>query len=417
MENIAEKKRVVVTGISMVSSIGIGVDEYWQSVLQSKSGIGLVTRFDTSNFRCKVGGEVHNYDVRRYFEDVQSGISFDRSAGFALGAIKMAIADAGYRISDLQEAGCYVGIAIGGAEYGEIAYHDYMKEGETYFNPNIYHGNIPNGCMAFINKYFGFRGPCHTLSTGCTSSTDTFGFAFKAIKSGQASVMVTGGTDAPITPLTYAAFGNIRALTPNVKDPEKSSRPFDKNRDGFVPSEGSCFFVLESLDSALARNARIYAEVLGFGCSSNAYHMVHPSPDGVQNIKAIRMALDEAGLEPEQISYVNAHGSSTKLNDSSETKIIKEVFGEHAYKIKISSTKSMVGHMLGATGAIEIATTSLGLYHAVVPPTINYETPDPECDLDYTPNHPVNMEYKYAISNATGFGGLNSVIVLSKYGK
>ncbi|MFV0420264.1 MAG: beta-ketoacyl-[acyl-carrier-protein] synthase family protein [Dysgonomonas sp.] len=411
------KNRVVITGMSMITPIGIGIDNYWNSVLKSKSGIDLVTRFDTTEYRCKVGGEVNDFDITQIIQDNDIlNDRFDRSTGFALAAIDMAMRDANLSDADTyHEMGCYVGIALGGAESGEIGYKQYMTNKSGYQDPYLYHSNIPNGCMYYINKMFRFGGPCHTLSTGCTSSTDTIGQAYRAIKTGKVSTIIVGGTEAPITPLTYSAFGNIKALSFNTYEPQKSSRPFDQNRDGFVPSEGGCFLVLESLDKALNRNAKIYAEVLGFASSANAYNMVHPHPEGTQNIRAIELALDEANLLPFQIDYINAHGSSTRLNDSIETKIIKKVFNEHAYKLKISSTKSMVGHMLGAAGAIEIATTCLGIFNSVIPPTINYENPDPECDLNYTPNHPVSKDIEYAMSNATGFGGLNSVIILRKY--
>jgi len=409
-----DDKRVVVTGISMVSPIGIGKKDFWNSILKSKSGISLVKRFDTTNFRCKVGGMIdESYNHNTIIQTEIALEIIDKSTSFAIGAIKLAIEDSGYALDTIKEnAGCCIGIAIGGADYGEKNYNKYLED-DFFINPNMYNGNVPNGCAYHIGKIFQFRKGIHTISTGCTSSTDSISLAYKFIQSGKSNIMLAGGTDAPITPLTFAAFGLIRALS-GCPDAINACRPFDLKRDGFIPSEGSCFLVLETLKSAKKRSAKIYAEILGTASTSNAYHMVHTEPSGKENIRAIQMALQASKLAPEKIDYFNAHGSSTQLNDSIETIVIKKTFKSHANKIKISSTKSMHGHMLGATGAIEIATTCLSIDNGIIPPTINYENIDKNCDLDYTPNYAVDANIKYAISNGCGYGGFNSVVVLGK---
>ncbi len=405
-------KITVVTGIGIVSPIGIGKDAYWNNVLKSVSGIRRITRFDPTPYRSQIAGEIYEYNGSDIMCEDFTNLEFDRSTLFALDAVKLAVQDAGLDMKELREAGCYVGNAVGGAEYGEKSYVQINIELSKQRHPYLYLGNIPNGSLTYLTKHFGFQGPCHTISTGCTASTDSIGFAMRIIQSGITELMLAGGTEAPITPITLAAFDNIKALSTHNAEPQKASRPFDKNRDGFVVSEGSCFLVMETLERAMKRGVRIYATILGFASTSNAFHMTRPTPTGEENIRALRLTLEDAKIRPEQVDYINAHGSSTKLNDQNETEVIKQVFDKHAQKLKISSTKSMVGHMLGAAGAIEAATTCLGIYHSIVPPTINYETPDPECDLDYTPNVPVEQHIHYAVSNASGFGGLNSALVI-----
>lgn len=405
------KRIVVVTGIGIVSPLGIGKDTYWNNILKSASGISRITRFDPTSYRCQIAGEINETNGSNYIYGDFADSKFDRSSLFALDAVKLAVEDAGLDLVELKKAGCYVGNAVGGAEYGEKSYIEQKIKMSKQKDPYLFLGNIPNGSLTYLTRQFGFQGPCHTIVTGCTASTDSIGLALRIIRSGTTDLMLAGGTEAPITPITLSAFDNIRALSAYNSEPQKASRPFDRNRDGFVVSEGSCFLVLETLQRAVERKARIYATIIGFASTSNAFHMTRPEPTGKENSRALQLALKDAEIEPKQVDYINAHGSSTKLNDEVETMVIKHVFGKHAYNLKISSTKSMIGHMLGAAGAIEAATTCLGIYNSIIPPTINYETPDPACDLDYTPNIPVKKYICYAVSNASGFGGLNSALV------
>lgn len=409
-------KRVVITGIGLLTPIGTGVSEFWNSVLAGKSGLSFVDRYDTSQFRCKIGGLINNFNPLDYVRNLNVE-TMDRSSHFGIAAIKLALKDAG--IEDQRDWGCYSGIAVGGADYGEKSFLQYRNNKNEVLK-HFFIGNVPNGLLVTISQEFAFKGKSAVISNGCTTSTDSIGLAYKTISLGisQDKIIIAGGAEAPITPYTTVAFDNIRALSPyNEHPPSKASRPFDKNRNGFIASEGGSFLVLEELENALSRKAKIYAEIIGYGSTADASHMTRPHEDGHYSIKAMTKALKDANLNPDQIDYINAHGSSTKLNDKIETMVIKSVYGDHAKKLLVSSTKSMVGHMLGAAGAMEIATTALGIYYEYAPPTINYETPDPDCDLNYVPNQAVKKEIKYATSNSAGFGGLNSVVVLKKYAK
>lgn len=407
-------RRVVITGLGAVTTIGIGKNAFWKGILESKSGINRITRFDASKFRCQIAGEIKDEDLVAFSDlDFASQI-YDRSTGLAITGIRLAIEDAGLVGAEVTESGCYVGIALGGAHYAEVRYHEMEKNLESYNDPGLFFGNAPSGCSFYVNKEFGFQGPSHTLSTGCAAGTDCVGFAFRKIQMGKSNRMIAGGTEAPVNPISLAAFDVIRALSSSNGEPQKACRPFDKNRDGFVASEGSAFIVLEDYETARKRHAHIYVEILGFASTANSFHMTKPLPSGNQNARAITLALKDAGIPLEKIDYVSAHGSSTPLNDKIETSVIKRVFGDHARKMKISSTKSQVGHMLGAAGSIELISTCLGMCESVAPPTINLETSDSECDLDYVPNWPQEWCIDYAVSNACGFGGLNSVIVLGK---
>ncbi len=412
-----EERRVVVTGIGTVNPIGNSVEETWEAVKQGRSGIGKITHFDPTDYPSKVAGEVKNFSPDKYI-DKREARRMDSFTLYGLYAAMEAMEDAGLEIGsyDPERIGVILGNGIGGIESLSAAFDRLLSKGPKTIHPLTVPKMIANIAPANISIKLQALGPSYAVVSACSSGTDAIGQALRWIRSGEADIMITGGTEASITPIGVAGFCVLQALSTKYNDtPEKASRPFDKDRDGFVIAEGSGILVIEELEHAKKRGAKIYAELGGEGITCDAYHLTAPHPDGKGAVQAMRMALRKSGLKPEDIDYINAHGTSTPINDPTETKAIKEVFGEHAKKLKVSSTKSMTGHLLGAAGGIEAILTVLAIKHQYIPPTINLEDPDPECDLDYVPNKGQNGTIRAAISNSFGFGGHNSVMVFKRY--
>ena len=408
--------RVVVTGIGVISPIGNTKDEFWQSLQEGKSGIGPITHFDASLHDAKIAGEIKGFDPLLYL-DKKEAKRMDHFAQYAVAAAKMALNDADFEINEenCDDIGVYVASGIGGLETLEAQHKVLLEKGPKRISPFVIPMMIVNMASGQVSIVTGAKGPNTTVVTACASSTNSIGDAYKLIQRGAAKAMIAGGTEATITPLAVAGFASMKALSTRNDEPERASRPFDAERDGFIMAEGSCMVILETLESALERGAHIYAEVVGYGATADAYHITSPAPDAMGAVKCMKVALKDAGLEPQEIDYINAHGTSTHMNDSLETLAIKKTFGEHAEKLNISSTKSMTGHMLGAAGAIECATICLSVDNDIIPPTINYENPDPECDLNYTPNKMVKKTVNAALSNSLGFGGHNATLIVKKY--
>jgi 3-oxoacyl-[acyl-carrier-protein] synthase II len=409
-------RRVVITGIGLITPVGKNKEENWKNIRNGHSGIGPITRFDAQHHASRIAGEIKNYDSNQYF-DRKEVRKFDPFIQFALIASDEAVKDSGLDLAALnkERAGVYIGSGIGGIQTIETNKEILMQKGPDRISPFFLPACIANLAAGQVSIKFGFKGPNLANCTACATGTHAIGDSTRIIQRGEADIMLAGGAEYPITPLGVAGFTAMRALSTRNDEPEKASRPFDKNRDGFVIGEGSAVLVLESLEHAYNRGARIYAEVAGYGFTGDAYHMTAPDPNADGSYRVMKMALADAGLKPEDIVYVNAHGTSTELNDKLETLAIKRLFGEYAYKLAISSTKSMTGHMLGATGSAEAAYTALAITDSFIPPTINYETPDPDCDLNYTPNQGVAREIPYAISNSFGFGGTNASVLLKKF--
>jgi 3-oxoacyl-[acyl-carrier-protein] synthase II len=409
-------RRVVITGLAAISPLGTGVEKFWQGLLEGKSGIDLVTRFDVTEFPTKIAGEVKDFDPGLYM-DKKEAKRMDRFTQFAVAGAKVALEDAKMDMEglDKEKVGVILGSGIGGMETLEEQARILREKGPGRVSPFFVPMMIGNMAAGQVAIALGVTGPNITVVTACASATNAIGDAFKLIQRGGAEVVITGGTEASITPLAFAGFCSMKAMSTHNDEPQKASRPFDANRDGFVMGEGSGILILESLEHAQKRGARIYAEVLGYGTTADAHHITAPAPGGAGAAKAMAEAIRDAGIKPEDIDYINAHGTSTDLNDKYETMAIKQVFGEHAYKLAISSTKSMTGHLLGAAGGIEMVATALAVHNDIVPPTINYETPDPECDLDYVPNQARKMTVDYALSNSLGFGGHNATVVIGKF--
>lgn len=412
-ERINLQRRVVITGLGAVTPLGLNVEEFWANVIAGKSGVGLITRFDTTDFNVKIAAEVKGFDPENYL-DKKEARRTDRFVQFALAAAKMAVDDASLTIdeSNCEDVGVYIGSGVGGISTVEEQARTLFEKGPSRVSPFMVPMMISDMAAGQVSIMLGAKGPNEATVTACASSAHAIGNAFNAIRYGRAEVMITGGSEAAITPLSIAGFQSARALSTRNDEPEKASRPFDLNRDGFVMGEGAGILILEELEHAKRRGARIYAELVGFGSTGDAYHITSPAPEGEGAKRAIIRALKDAGLQPDEVQYVNAHGTSTYYNDLYETKAIKAVFGD---RIAVSSTKSMTGHLLGAAGAIEAIITALTLEHQIIPPTINYETPDPECDLDYVPNRARESKIDAAITNSFGFGGHNAVLVLRRY--
>lgn len=410
------KKRVVITGLGVVSAVGVGTDLFWKNITNGVSGIDLVTLFDTSNFEVKIGAEVKDFDPAQYL-DRKEVKRTDRFVHFAVAATKMALADSGLEINaaNAERIGVIIGSGIGGIKTFEEQTRTYLEKGPKRVSPFFIPMMIPDMGSGFVSIITGAKGPNHTVVTACASGAHSIGDSFRIIQNGDAIAMITGGSEAAITPLSYAGFTSAGALSTNNDDPKGSSRPFDLNRDGFVMGEGSGILILEELEHAKQRGANIYAEIVGFGESGDAYHVTAPDPEGDGAARAMARAIADAGITKDHVSYINAHGTSTEANDKLETKAIKRVFGERAYRIPVSSTKSMTGHLLGAAGGIEAIICVLALQNGIIPPTINYQTPDPECDLDYVPNQARKAELEYALSNSLGFGGHNACLIFKKY--
>ena len=410
------KKRVVVTGLGIVAPTGIGKEAFWQACKEGRSGIKHITRFDTEGYISKIAGEVRDFDPLDYMNSKKVKRS-DRFTQFAVVSSKLAVEDANLNLEKVckERVGVFFGAAMGGMPFAEMQHQVFLEKGIRRVSPFLAESLFPGAASCHIAIELGAKGINNTLSTGCTSGTDAIGLALDTLRSGRADVIIAGGTEDTLGPLTFASFCIIKALTPSNGDPTTATKPFDLNRNGFAFSEGSGALVLETLDHALKRDAHIYAELVGYGCSCDAHHMVRPSPDGAELATAIRLALDDGDLLPEEVDYINAHGTSTSLNDVAETKAIKQVFGELAYLIPISSIKSSVGHTSGASGAVEAIASILTIQDQFIPPTINYETADPDCDLDYVPNKGRQAKVDVVISNNASFRGKNAVLVMKKY--
>ncbi len=410
------RRRVVVTGMGLVIPTGIGVETAWKNVCEGKSGIGLLTRFDTNGFETKIAAEVKNFNPELYI-DKKEIKRMDLFVQYAIAATKEALEDAQLAITpeNSEKIGVIVGTGLGGLPTLEKYHKILLERGPGRISPFFIPMLIANLASGHIAIQFGPKGPNTCVVTACATGAHCIGDAFRAIVYGDAEAMIAGGTEANITPLTIGGFNAMKALSTRNDEPEKACRPFEKNRDGFVVAEGAGIVLLEELKFALNRNAKIYGELVGYGYTGDAYHITAPSPDGDGAVRCMRMALKDAGLGPEDVDYINAHGTSTPLNDLTETIAIKTVFGDHAKKVPISATKSMTGHLLGAAGSTEAIFTLLAIRDGIMPPTINYEEPDPQCDLDYVPNVARRQPLNIAMSNAFGFGGTNATLIFKKF--
>ena len=410
------KRRVVVTGVGLVTPLGTGVEKSWKNICSGISGIDLITRFDTSDYAVKIAAEVKDFREEDFFEK-KVVKHLDLFVQYGLVAAQMAVQDSGYEVTEENcgRVGVITGCGMGGLPTIEKYHNVCLEKGPKKITPFFIPMVIPNMPSGHISMALKSKGPNLTLSTACAAGTHSVGEAYRHIKYGSCDMVVAGGAEAVICGLGVAGFTAMKALSARNDDPRKASRPFDRDRDGFVMSEGAGMLVLEEYDHAVARGAKIYAEVCGYGLSSDAYHIAAPPEDGEGGVRAMKMALADSGLAPEDIDYINAHGTSTPLNDKCETHIIKTVFKDHARKLAVSSTKSMTGHMLGAAGGIEAVFTALSLNDQIAPPTINLENASPECDLDYVPNVARKMNIRAALSNSFGFGGTNAVIAMKRY--
>ncbi len=410
------QRRVVITGMGVLCSLGAGNDEFWNALIAGKSGIERITYFDSSEYNTRIAGELKNFNPEDYV-DAKKINRTDRFVQYALAAAKLCMEDSGLDIEkeDRNRIGVIVGSGIGGLTSVQDGCKVLFEKGPKKLSPFLIPKMIINMAAGEIAITYGFKGPNFATCTACATSNHAIGEAIRTIRYGSADVIVSGGAEAPVSPIGIGSFCAARALSKRNDDPHRASRPFDKNRDGFVIGEGAGIVMLESLEHAKARGARIYAELCGYGATDDAYHMTAPSPDGESAARAMSDAIAFADAVPEDVDYINAHGTSTLLNDKCETVAIKKVFGDRAYKIPISSNKSMMGHLLGAAGAVELISTALTITNGIIPPTINYESPDPECDLDYVPNKARKKEVNFAISNSLGFGGHNATIAIKKF--
>ncbi|MBO8171065.1 MAG: beta-ketoacyl-ACP synthase II [Bacillaceae bacterium] len=409
-------RRVVITGVGVVSPVGNDIKTFWDNLLNGKSGVDHITSFDASEYPTRIAAEVKDFRPEDFMERKELKRT-DRFVQFGVAAARMALEHAGIDMDKVntERVGVYVGSGIGGLTTWEQQHKTLLEKGPRRVSPFFIPMMIANMASGQISISTGARGPNSSAISACATGTHSVGDAFKIIQRGQADVMIAGGTEATITPMALAGFCAARALSTRNDEPQKASRPFDKDRDGFVMGEGAGILILESLDHALERGADIIAEVAGYGMSGDAYHLTQPAPEGEGAARAMKEAVTDAGLAPEDIDYINAHGTSTEFNDKFETMAIKTTFGDHAYKLAVSSTKSMTGHLLGAAGGVEAIATALSIRDQIIPPTTNYETPDPDCDLDYVPNQSRKSEIRAAMSNSLGFGGHNATIVLKKY--
>jgi 3-oxoacyl-[acyl-carrier-protein] synthase II len=411
-----DKRRVVITGVGAVTPLGNTAEEFWAGLLEGRSGIGPITRFDTTGYPTRIAGEVQGFEPLNYI-DKKEARKLDPFLKYAIACAVMAVEDAGLDVGKVDGArfGVLVGSGIGGIETLLDSHEVLRTKGPDRVSPFFIPMLIINMASGLISMRFGAKGPNSSVVTACASGNHAIGDAMKIIERGDADVMIAGGAEAIIVPLTIAGFCQMKAMSTRNDEPTKASRPFDAGRDGFVCGEGGGLVILESLEHAARREARIYAEVVGYGITSDAHHMTAPDPEGDGAARAMAAALRDAGLDPTAVGYINAHGTSTPYNDKFETMAIKRVFGEHAYRLAVSSTKSMTGHLLGAAGGIEAIATALAIQHGILPPTVNYETPDPDCDLDYVPNQPRKQEIEVALTNAFGFGGTNATLALKKF--
>jgi len=410
------QRRVVVTGLGLISPVGNDKDQFWTAICEGKNGIGRITQIDASSYTSRIAGEVKGFEPSKYITPKQIR-RLDKFTQFAVAAAKMAAEDSSLDMSkeDPYRVGVLVGSGIGGLRVIEQQHTILLSKGPSRISPFLIPMLIANMAPGQIAIELGAKGPNAAEVTACASGSHSIGTALRIIQRGDSEVMIAGGTESCITPLGLGAFCAMNALSKRNDDPEHACRPFDKNRDGFIMAEGAGVVILEELNHALKRNASIYCELIGCGMSADAYHMTAPSPDGKGPAKSMESAIKDAGLKPEDLSYINAHGTSTLLNDKVETIAIKKVLGDSAKKIAVSSTKSMTGHLLGAAGGIEFCVISLAIKNGIIPPTINYQTPDPDCDLDYVPNKARKAKVRVAMSNSLGFGGQNAVLVAKEF--
>jgi 3-oxoacyl-[acyl-carrier-protein] synthase II len=410
------RRRVVITGIGLVSPLGLDTPSTWAALLAGKSGIGPITKFDATAYACRIAGEVRGFDPESFLEKKEAR-KMDTFTHYAIAATAEALRDSGLTIDtgNAEAVGVYIGSGIGGLPLLERTHSELLGSGPRRISPFFIPGMILNLAAGQVSIRFGAKGPNLAIATACATGTHAVGESARLIRDGYADAMITGGTEAVISPLAVGGFCSMKALSTRNEEPEKASRPFDAERDGFVMGEGAGILVIEERERALARGARVYAEIAGYGMSGDAYHISAPSADGDGPIRAMRLAIKDAGVRPDAVDYVNAHGTSTPAGDRVETIAVKSVFGEHARKLAFASTKSMTGHLLGAAGGLETAVTALAVHHDHVPPTINQTTPDPECDLDSVPNEARRMTVRAGLNNSFGFGGTNATILLVKH--
>jgi 3-oxoacyl-[acyl-carrier-protein] synthase II len=412
------KRRVVVTGMGVVSPVGVGTRLFWKSLTSGKSGIDTVTKFDTTDFPVKIGGEVKNFEKEAYI-DKKLLNRLDDFTIFALVAADEAIKDAGLEdgIENMDRFGAVIGSGVGGLKTLETQIARLISRGPRTVSPFFVPMHIADIAPGHVSIRWGLKGPNYSVVSACATASNAIGDAMRLIQHGDADVIISGGTEAPITSIAYAGFANMKALSRRNDEPQKSSRPFDADRDGFVMGEGAGLIVLEEAEHAQSREAEIYGEAVGYGATADAYHITQPAPGGEGAIRAMKHAIADAGIEAKAVDYINAHGTSTQYNDKNETTAIRVVFGDHADTLMVSSTKSMTGHLLGASGGIEAIACLQTIRTGTIPPTINYETPDPDCDLNYAPNKIVTKEVNVAMSNTFGFGGHNAVLILKRWEK
>jgi 3-oxoacyl-[acyl-carrier-protein] synthase II len=409
-------RRVVVTGVGLLTPLGIGTETSWEAIRAGKCGIGPITRFDASAFSCRIAGEVKGFDPARYIEKKEIK-KMGRFIQFAIAAAEFALTDSGLKVTPetAEQVGVYIGSGIGGFEVIEREHQTLLEHGPRRISPFFIPATIVNLASGYVSIRSGAKGPNSATATACTTSAHSIGDSFRLIQRGDADAMICGGTEACITPMGIGGFAAMRALSTRNDEPERASRPWDRDRDGFVVGEGSGMLVLEELEFARRRGANIVAEMVGYGMSADAFHVTAPPPDGDGAFRVMRNSMRDAGIEPRQVDYINAHGTSTEVGDKAETMAIKRAFGDHAYQVAVSSTKSMTGHLLGGAGGLEAGITVLAIRDQIAPPTINLENPDPACDLDYVPNHARPIKIEYALSNSFGFGGTNGSLIFKKY--
>jgi 3-oxoacyl-[acyl-carrier-protein] synthase II len=405
-----------VTGVGLVTPLAIGTEDSWAAIRAGKSGIGPITQFDAAAFSCRIAGEVKGFDPARYIEKKEIK-KMGRFIQFAIAASDCALSNSGLKVTPETEemVGVYIGSGIGGFEVIEREHQVLLEHGPRRISPFFIPATIVNLASGHVSIRSGAKGPNSATATACTTSAHSIGDSYRMIQRGDADAMICGGTEGAVTPMSIGGFAAMRALSTRNDEPERASRPWDRDRDGFVVGEGAGILVIEELEFARRRGARILAEIVGYGMSADAFHLTAPSPDGDGAYRVMRNAMRDAGIAPEKVDYINAHGTSTEAGDRAETKAIKRAFGDHAYKVAVSSTKSMTGHLLGGSGGIEAGISVMALRDQVAPPTINYENPDPDCDLDYVPNHARPMKIDYALSNSFGFGGTNGCLIFKRY--
>jgi 3-oxoacyl-[acyl-carrier-protein] synthase II len=405
-----------VTGVGLLTPLGIGTEASWAGIRAGKSGIGPITQFDAAAFSCRIAGEIQGFDPASYIEKKEIK-KMGRFIQFAIAAAECAMQSSGLKVKeeDAEQVGVYIGSGIGGFEVIEREHQTLLEHGPRRISPFFIPATIVNLASGYVSIRSGAKGPNSATATACTTSAHSIGDSFRLIQRGDADAMICGGTEACITPMGIGGFAAMRALSTRNDEPERASRPWDRDRDGFVVGEGAGILVLEELEFALRRGARIMAEIVGYGMSADAFHVTAPPPDGDGAYRVMRNSLRDAAIEPHQIDYINAHGTSTDVGDRAETMAIKRAFGDHAYKVAVSSTKSMTGHLLGGAGGLEAGITVLAIRDQIAPPTTNHENPDPACDLDYVPNEARPMKIEYALSNSFGFGGTNGSLIFKRY--